>query len=244
VICGALIAVGIAAVTSAAGGAAAGTEITGGTSAQQALVQSIISGMQPTVIEKIEINDDGSDVALHYTAPPDRWNRAIWEESLVTGAFRDLSDAAAQNGTISVYNGDSNGASPPGPMTPLPSAASGDLAAAKQLFENAAAKAGLTLADLTIYQPDGLAVSATLQSDDPASFLLHDMPRFLDALGTSRGNYDGTYISLIDGSGQTVWDNSGNMRISEGSVGSRPDLAGCSPVSNWSGFPTPPCPAK
>ena len=143
-----------------------------------------------------------------------------------------------------IFGGDANGVplNNHGPATPLPPAKPGDAAAARQLFENAAAKTGVSLDKLTIYQPDGIAVAATLKSDDPASFLVHQMPRFLDALG-DHSNLDGTYINLVDGSGQTVWETSSNDRISEGSVGSRPDLAGCSPVSNWGPTP-PPCPAK
>lgn len=243
----AALAAGIAAATAAIGGAEASnstgtTEVVGGTASEQTLLRTILDGMQPSVIEKVEITSSGNDVALHFTASPDRWNRAIWQESLIAGAFRDRANTSGNNITVLIYGGDSNGAIPPLGRS-LPSAAPGDAAAAKQLFQDAATKAGVSLADLTIYQPDGIAVSATLQSNDPASFLLHEMPRFLDALGTRLGSLDGTYISLVDGNDQTVWENSGNTRISEGSVGSRPDLAGCSPVSNWGPTP-PPCPAK
>lgn len=238
----AVVAAVIGATTVAFGGgpaakATAPTEISGGTAHDQALLRDIVTGMQPTVIGKIEITGSGNDVALHFSAPPDRWNLAYWQETLVAGAFRDRASAE-----VSIYGGDANGVALAnhGPATPLQP---GEAAAARQLFENAAAKTGVSLAELAIRQPDGVAVAATLESDDPASFLLHRMRPFLDALG-DRSNLDGTYVSLVDGSGQTVWETSWNGRISEGSVGSRPDLEGCSPVSNWSGFTTPPCPAK
>jgi hypothetical protein len=86
--------------------------------------------------------------------------------------------------------------------------------------------------DLTIYQPDGVAVAVTLKSDNPASFLTSQMPIFLAALGNRWDNFDGTYVSLVDANGQTVWETTTNGRLSEGSVGSSPDLAACNPVPN------------
>lgn len=257
-LCVAAVAAGVAAATATMGGAAASkttwpathlTEVGGGTASEQALLRQVVAGMQPSVIERIEITGSGNDVALHFTAPPDRWNLAQWQEGLVSGAFRDRAQAAGDGLDLSIFGGDADGAilDRNGPATPPPPAQPGDAAAARRLFENAAAQSGISLDRLTIYRPDGIAVAATLESDDPASFLVHQMPAFLDALGDALGlhsNLDGTYVSLVDGSGETVWETSWNARISEGSVGSRPDLAGCSPVSNYSGFPTPPCPAK
>jgi hypothetical protein len=253
-LCVAAVAAGIAATTTAFGGAppasgarvpkAAGhTEIVGGTASERALLRDIVAGMQPTVIEKIEITGSGNHVALHFIAPPDRWNLAFWQDDLVAASFRDRANAAGDNLTVSIFDREADGGSlNGGPATPLPPAQPGDAAAARQLFENAAAKSGVSLDKLTIDQPDGVAVEATLQSNDPASFLVHQMPAFLNALG-DHSNLDGTYISLVDSSGHTVWETSSNDRISEGSVGSRPDLAGCSPVSNW-GNPPPPCPVS
>ena len=77
-----------------------------------------------------------------------------------------------------------------------------------QLFQDAAAKTGVSPDELTIYRPDGIAVAATLKSDDPASFLAHQMRPFLDALG-DHSNLDGTYISLADGSHLPFSDYSG-----------------------------------
>jgi hypothetical protein len=201
--------------------------------------------MQPTVISQITITGSDNDVALHFSAPSDTWARALWEEGLVAGAFRDRTNAAGDNLDVSVFGADANGASvPPGPATPLPAANSDAAGAARQLFENAAAKVDVSFDELTIYQPDGIAVAATIQSNDPASFLVNQMPTFLAALGDRWKNFDGTYITLVDASGQTVWETSTNGRTSSGSVGSSPDLAGCSPVANWSGFTTPSCPAN
>lgn len=223
--------------------ASATTEIVGGTAGEQTLLRTIIAAMQPTVIEKIEIVGNSNDIALHMTAP-DTSMRTLWEESLVAAAFRDRANEAGDNLSVSLFDGARNGGPfPPGPATPLPSAKPSDAAAAKQRFEQAAAKIGVPLDELTVYQPDGLAVAATLKSDDPASFLRHQMPTFLAALGNRWTDYDGTYIRVVDQNGATVWESSTNGRIASGSVGFRQDLAGCSPVVDWGPTP-PPCAAK
>ena len=219
------------------------TSIVGGTAEEQTLLHTIVDRMQPTSTKRIEIVAGGKDVALRMTAP-DTSARTLWEQSLVASAFRDRAKAAGDDLTVLLFDGVSNGAAlPPGPATPLPSAKPGDAAAARQRFENAAATIGVAFDELTIYQPDGIAVAATLMSTDPASFLLHQMPTFLDALGDRWSDYDGTYIRLVDTSGEVVWETSTSGRIASGSVGSREDLAGCGPVANWGPTP-PPCPAK
>lgn len=220
------------------------TEVSGGSASQQALLREVVTAMQPTVIKKVEIADSGNDLALHFTAPSAKLSPAFWQEGMIAGAFRDRLNASGDKPNVLIFGGDANGATlnRHGPATPLPPAQPGDAAAARQLFEKAAAKTGVSFDELVIHQPDGVAVVATFESDDPASFLVHQLPMFLAALG-DHSNLDGTYISLVDGSGQPVWETSSNDRISEGSVGSRPDLAGCSPVSNWGPTP-PPCPVK
>ena len=70
-LCAAVVAVGIAATTTAFGGAAAPkpiwpptrlTDISGGTASEQALLRQVVAGMQPSVIKKIEITGSGNDV--------------------------------------------------------------------------------------------------------------------------------------------------------------------------------------
>jgi hypothetical protein len=222
---------------------AAATAVSGGTPSEQALLRAVVAAVQPTAISNVEIVGSNTGVALHVTAL-DSSALTLWQESLVAAAFRDRAKSSGDNLSVRLFDGMSNGAAlPAGPANPLPSEQPSDTPVAKQIFENAAARAGVPLDELTIYQPDGVAVAATLKSDDPVSFLLHQMPVFLGALRSQVSRFDGTYISLVDDGGQTVWETSWNGRISEGSVGSRSDLAGCSPVANWG--PTPaPCPAS
>jgi hypothetical protein len=227
---------------------AATTEIAGGTESDQALMRTIVAGMQPTVIEKIEMVRSGDDVALHFTFTA-RSSQALWEDWLVAAAFRDRSEAAGEHVSVSVYDGDAVGASPP-PGQTVPPERPGDTAAGRRLFEAAASQAGVSFSSLTIYHPDGVAVAATFTSDDPASFLVHQMPAFLAAL-RPQDKFDGTYISLVDGSGQTVWQAFWSFRSSQGGAGaSTPALAACSPVANWGpselgvGQASPQCPAS
>ena len=171
--------------------------------------------------------------------------RSLWEESLVAGAFRDRAQAAGDVVKVLLVNGEASGVIPPGPATALPRAKPGAAKAARERFESAAAKIGEPLRSLTIYQPDGVAVAATFESSDPASFLVKRMPGFLAALGDRWRDFDGTHIRLTDASGATVWETSSAGRVSEGSVGSREDLAACGPVQSWGSYPgPPPCSAK
>ena len=235
---------GVAVLATRGGAAGSKAEISGGTPNEQTLLRKVVAGMQPTVITKIEITGSGHVVALHFSAPSGRWSPAFWQEGLVGAAFRDRANAAGDSLDVLNFGREANGVplAHHGPPTPLPPAKPGDAAAAKRLFERAAAKIGASFDQLRIYHPDGIAVAATLKSGHPASFLVHRMKTFLHALGVT-SNLDGTYVTLVDGRGQTVWQTSYDERIWEGSVGSRPDLEGCSPVSNF-GNPPPPCPAK
>jgi hypothetical protein len=216
--------------------------IEGGTAAQRRLLRSILRGMQTTTIERVVVSTTGRDVSLRMTAS-DRSMRSLWEESLVAGAFRDLAQAGGDAVKVSLVNGEASGVIPPGPAKALSKAKAGEAKAARERFESAAAKIGEPLSALTIDQPDGVAVAATFESNEPASFLVKKMPGFLAAVGDRWRDYDGTYIRLIDASGATVWETSTAGRISQGSVGSREDLAACGSVQNWGPSP-PPCSAE
>ncbi len=244
---------GIATLSNAAGaqptaptthaGRKAPIDIVGGTTEQQSLLRSIADNMRTTAVTRIEIRGSGSNVLLRMQAP-DTSMRTLWEETLIAGAFRDQAKLAHQASTVSLVNGESSGTIPPGPVTPLPAAKSGDAERTRNtIIDAAGTTSGATLEDLTIYRPSGVAVAVTLKAKDPASFLVHEMPRFLAAIGDLWHDYDGVYVRLLDDSGTTVWETSTAGRTSTGAVGSRADLAGCSPVANWG--PTPaPCPAK
>ncbi len=220
------------------------TDVEGGSEFQQALLREIVSGTRPTSIRKIVLvpsSRGGLTLEIH---APDRSLRTLWQGWLIAGAFRDRLKAAGHPTAISLRDGDSNGAAlPPELGVPPKAAKPEDVASARRTFRAAAAAIGSRLDELTIYRPDGVAVAATLESADPARFLVHQMPRFLAALGDRWADYDGTYIRLVDSSGSTVWESSTNARTPTGAVGVREDIAGCSPIANYG--PTPPaCPAK
>lgn len=223
--------------------ASADTEIVGGSDSQRMLLRSIIDATRPNTIEKITIGVQSTDFVTLQMQANDSSIRTLWQEGLVASAFRDRAKAARTETTVALENGDSSGVIAPGPANPLPSAKQGDVARARQTFEAAAATTGVTLDELNTYQPDGVAVSATLKTDDAAGFLAHKMPTFLAEIGDRWHDYDGVYIRLIDSSDSTVWETSTIARTSSGSVGSRDDLAGCGPIGSWGPTP-PPCPAN
>ena len=105
-----------------------------------------------------------------------------------------------------MVNGDSSGIISQGPAAALPTVETGDVEAARRRYEQAAASSGVSLDGLAIYEPDGIAIAATLKSHRPAFFLTHQMPRFLAALGDYWDRNDGAYIRLIDDTGATVWE--------------------------------------
>ena len=219
------------------------TDIQGGTVGQRTLLHSIIRAMQPNTITKIGVTSSGNQVTLRMKAT-DNSMETQWQESLVAAGYRDRAAAAGNHVTVALDNGDQYGGIGPGPAKTPPAATPGAMQTARLRFEQAAAKAGARFDQLTIYRPDGVAVAATFKTAHPASFLVHQMPKFLAAIGYGWHGYDGVYVGLIDQSGATVWQTSTDIRTSTGTVGWRQDLAGCSPVHNLGGFPTPPCPAK
>ena len=218
--------------------AADATEIRGGTREQRKLLHSILAAMRGNGITQIAIEpSERAKLTLRMNATAAS-GEAYWQEALVAAAFRDLSKT-----TVALKAGSSNGAPLAPALVSPPRARPGDVKAARSRFDAAAEKLGVHLEALAAYRPDGVAVSAVLKAEDPAGFLLHAMPRFLTAIGDPWRDYDGVYIRLVDGSGATVWETSTVVRMSEGSVGSREDLAGCSPVAGFGSTP-PPCPAK
>ncbi len=224
-------------------GAQVTTEIAGGTDVQRALLREIVDATRPTSIGRIELvpsSQEGLTLQIH---TPERSLQTLWQGWLIAGAFRDRLKAAGHPSGVSLRDGDSNGAALPPELGSPPPAKPRDVQSARRTFDAAAARSGSRLEELTIYQPDGVAVAATLRSEDPARFLLHRMPGFLAAVGDLWRDYDGVYIRLVDGSGETVWETSTVARAPVGSVGSREDLAGCSPIQNHGPTP-PPCPAS
>jgi hypothetical protein len=218
--------------------AAAATVVRGGTANQRKLLRSILDGMRGNGITQIAIEPSKrTRLTLRMTATAAS-GEAYWQEALVAAAFRHLSKV-----TVALKAGTSNGAPLAPTLVSPPRPKPGDVKAARRRFQAAAEKIGVPLEALTVYRPDGVAISAVLEADDPAAFLLHTMPRFLAAMGDPWRDYDGVYVRLVDASGATVWETSTVVRMSEGSIGAREDLAGCSPVSDWGPTP-PPCPAK
>jgi hypothetical protein len=210
-------------------------EIAGGTDVQRQLLADIlarfpeVSLARVTIVPKIEGAETGVGLAIEGSGADPMLSD--WEGMLLAGAFRDLS---ALRGLPHVL-----GLPPRAPVAPQASAEAA--AALTARVRAAAAAAGSDVDWLLIYRPEGLAPAVVLRASDPASFLAHRLPAFLEALGDRWRDYDGTFVEVVDAKGAFVWASATNPLTSHGSVGTRPDLLGCGPIGNLFSTP-PPCP--
>ena len=120
--------------------------------------------------------------------------------------------------------------------------AAGAALASKLGLPGAAASADQAqVVSLSMIDTPERAVAITLRVTDPASFLEHQAPAFLQLLDDPRITLVGHYVGLLNRSGQLVWD---AFRLpDEGGDFVIRSLAGCNPISNEWGGPTRACPA-
>jgi hypothetical protein len=211
-------------------------EIAGGTSEQQDLLRTILSRMPDNSLTRVSVAPETrmgeTGVGLAIEALPGDFPRSDWEKMLVASAFRALS---ADRGLP--------------PVVGLPSPQAGYSPTSETATEveakirAAAGAAGAEVVQLQIYQPDGIAPAVILKVDDPGAFLKDRARAFLDASGNQSLNYEGMFIGVVDSNGAFVWETARNLLAMEGSVGTRPDLLGCSPIINLDTVPGP-CPTS
>lgn len=112
-------------------------------------------------------------------------------------------------------------------------------------IESAARESGARIVDVTV-----LALNdrrripvVTLEADDAASYLKHDLQEFLDRIGYFEPQ-SLAYVEVLDGDGDFAW--SAGRFPNGGMVHPRPDLDACSPIahSQLIGVEVPPCPAS
>jgi hypothetical protein len=210
-------------------------EIAGADPGQERLLREILARMPTTSVVRIavaaKVYRGEAGVGLDFTSTTGDPLRADWEEMLVAGAFRD---GSARNGLTRVV-----GLPPASPITGDASPAAAERLVAD--LRQAASVSGATVDELSVYRPEALAPVVVLRVGDPAAFLERRLPGVLAALGDRWRDYDGTFVEVVDADGRFVWAAGTNPRVSHGSVGVRPDLAGCSPVLNHGTTP-PPCP--
>lgn len=126
--------------------------------------------------------------------------------------------------------------------------ASSDTALMKKV-EVAAVATRTSLLDVTVLETrQGQHVLvATIQSDDPASYMKHELIGFLDRMEWFKPEF--TFVELLDGDGRPAWSaGQGHRGYGVGPLNVRPDLVSCNPVGRhgaveiWRVDP-PPCPA-
>lgn len=210
-------------------------EIVGGNGSQRDLLREILAEMPGNALTRVAIVDKvyrgEAGVGLDFDSAGGDPLRSDWEEMLAAGAFRDLS---AQRGLTPVVGLP--------PASAVSSETSPDAAARLSTkLRLAAAASGATIERMSVYRVGGLAPAVLLRVQDPAPFLRDRLSRFLEAFGDRWRSYDGTFVEVVDANDRFVWGAGTNPRVSHGSVGTRPDLAGCSPVLSHGTTP-PPCP--
>ncbi len=96
---------------------------------------------------------------------------------------------------------------------------------------------GARVVSLTLARPVGLAVTITIETDQPASFLKHDRERILSMLDARA--FPLPDVQVVDQKGEKVLENGGSYWV-------RPSLADCSPIIPWGILNSrpKPCPAK
>jgi hypothetical protein len=216
--------------------------VTGGTAMQRRLLRTIVSGVQPTAITAATLSSRGHTVSLSLVSK-DRSPITLWQKALIAAAFRDRLKIAGLPTRIVFNSAESHGVISSGPAVTVPAATPGAAATARRRFELAARLSDTRLKDLRIYRPDGVAIAATLVTDNPARFLQHQLTSFLTAIGDRWTGNDGVFLTVLDSSASPVFASSTVSRTSTGSIIVRKDLAGCAPFAGWG--PTPPrCPTK
>jgi hypothetical protein len=114
--------------------------------------------------------------------------------------------------------------------------------------EREARASGARLLHVTVLalSEDGRGPVVTLESDDPASYMKHDLRGFLEKIGYIGDPANFAFVELLDEQGRFAWY-AGRWPFGGGMGWSRPDLDQCDPISHFGGpvtfEPPPPCPA-
>jgi hypothetical protein len=103
---------------------------------------------------------------------------------------------------------------------------------------------GARITSLALYGSVNPALSVTIETGSPASYLKHDLEAVLKAIQTFRPTLDGSYVHVVDRKGGSILETGGTEH--DGFVCVVPALEGCSPIdhSRPSEYVVPPCPVK
>lgn len=230
------------------------TSIVGGSPKQRELLREILTGLGPTPIETIEIDDQPEKgwgppdaVALRVeTSSPSVL--ASWHGNLIANAFKERSHEWGLPPIAYLAEADSASTLEGTPIRPARDAMT--LEEAGELVESlrkTLSQHGAKERHIELLRPRRLAFVVDIEVKDPGAFLRGRIEEALEPLllraGRGYDGYDGHYLKIVDGDGRHVlefgWYPFGGL----GSV--RPDLKGCTHLGGQGTFERePPCPAK
>jgi hypothetical protein len=225
-----------------AGGAGAGTQIVGGTSAQRALLQQIVAAIAPTHVPKLTIVRVRGGVKLE-GPQSELGDLSTWAAWTVGAAFLERSITEHLPRVLEVDAGGAGAPASNANGSPLPPPATlSSVTQTEQTMRRLALASGARIDQLTVRAPDALAVILRLQASDAAKFLKHGLRRLVLAAQAGEARYDGLYIEVDDTHG-SAWAQGDTLLLGESYV--RHALLGCDPfpMPLPLGESYPPCPA-
>jgi hypothetical protein len=224
--------------------------VSGGTKAERALMLRIARSVGLRSKTRIVIRKAGGSWRPH------RPNAVVvifsgitfereWQARLAAVLFLRSADvqvvAYASGGGGTRMWGQRGGGAPPAFNVGSPISFPKELTLARRVISTVEGD-GARVVSLTLARPVGLAVSATIQTDQPAHYLKHDLQAVLYIL--RRPALAGSFVRIINGQGGKVLESF--AAPNEGGDWVLPSLAGCSPIMHIGGSvgKQKPCPVK
>ena len=225
-------------------------EVEGATAEQRALLEELLAEMPNTRLEAFRIEPwvargdprhaEPTGVALIATRPVHVDTRGEWEVQLLGLAFRGRAASRGLPPVLCAGHRDFRAALQwPGSKAPLPA---DELPRAESRFRQAVDAADARVASLEIFRVGGHALAATIEVDEPHSFVRYRWRPLLEALAPVFAPLAGDYVEVRDREPDRVYVRAcyGNGCIR----GGRADLACCDPSFRQMsiGSPRPLCP--
>jgi hypothetical protein len=113
-------------------------------------------------------------------------------------------------------------------------------------IRSAARRSGGGRIRIDAHRPYGVAVTLSLEPEDPPTFLKNELRRLLGRLDEYRPRLEGLYLAVLDGRRRLALEWGSWTRNPAGSYWVRRDLTNCSPIEQSAppgAEPPPPCPA-
>jgi hypothetical protein len=214
--------------------------VEGATAEQRALLERLVADMPNTRLEALRLEPLDPGLALIATRPAELDVREEWETRLLGVAFRDRAAAAGLPPVLCA--GHLQMRAPLDSSVAKPPLAPADLQQIEDRFRRAVDAADARVASVEIFVAAGHAIAATIEVDEPHSFLRYRARPLFHALAFVFARLTGDYVEVRDREPERVCVRAcyGNGCIR----GARGDLACCDPFYRQLslGPPRPLCP--